>query len=508
MPDVPEHPDPAGHDPAASEPPAGRGRRAWSGWRAWRRSRPFWGGILLAAAGAELLLIPLPMNSMGLILHIGTGGVLGILIGALLIVCALLIWFNPGQRVFYSIVAVLVSIAALIATNLGGFLLGTLLGVIGGSLAFAWTPAPGDADQPAPGRRRWARPAGRHDASLTGLSLVLGDPGSRPSPSQHDDAESGTPEPGTTEPGTTEPGSAGAVTGGAEPGGADRAGNQRPGARPGPPPGAGELTLPDLPAPNSADTERGRGGGTIYRGLPVLPLLLGLVAGVLHAGSSAGPAACPATATATPAVTAQPHPTAAPRPAPSPTPSASCPSPSPSPTTSGPASPAPTGGPRPRPTTSTSPSPGPTRKRQKVTKKAAAPGGLVVAAVPSDIVANTATLTGLSYDGVASVPTASGPQQMLKFSMSGLNLSGDDDLTVTEGGHTLSIKASSLNFTGNVTLLCTKIHGDLLGIPLTFTPQSPPPLVLPEMVFTHVTTYQPYTSADSLQIGGLQIIAG
>ncbi len=442
MPDVPEHTDSAA-------------RRAWSGWRAWRRSRPFWGGVLLAAAGAELLLIPLPMHSMGLILHIGTGGVLGILIGALLIVCALLIWFNPGQRMFYSIVGVLVSIAALIATNLGGFLLGTLLGVLGGSLAFAWTPAPGGAEQPAPWRRRRGRPAGRHDASLTGLSLVLGDPGSRPSASQHDDAGPGT----DAEAGITEP--------------------------------------------DAADTERGRGGGTRYRGLPLLPLVLGLVAGVLHAGSPAGPGAC--RAAAAPAVTARPNPTAAPRPAPSPTPSSSCPSPSPSPSTSGPARPAPPGGPRPRPTTSTSPKPGPTGK---ITKKVAAPGGLVVAAVPSGIAANTATLTGLSYDGVASVPTASGPQQMLKFSMSGLDLSGDDDLTVTEGGHTLSIKASSLNFTGNVTLLCTRIHGDLLGIPLTFTPHRPPPVVLPEMVFTHVTTYQPYTSADSLQIGGLQIGAG
>jgi hypothetical protein len=135
-------------------------------------------------------------------------------------------------------------------------------------------------------------------------------------------------------------------------------------------------------------------------------------------------------------------------------------------------------------------------------------GGLVVNAVPSDITADSATLTGLSYDGVASVPTADGTQQMLKFTMSGLLLSGDDDLTVTEGGHTLVIRATTLNFTGDVTLLTTKFSGDLLGIPLTFTPASPPPLVLPDMVFTHIDTQQPYTSADALAIGGLLITTG
>lgn len=471
----------------APEPPASPVRRAWRGWRAWRRSRPFWGAFLLILGGAEILLIPLPMNSMGLILHIGTGGVLGILIGALMIACALLIWFNPGQRMFYSIVAVLLSIAALIASNLGGFLIGTLLGVIGGSLAFAWMPAPDTTGTAVPRRRRWRSPAGRHDASLTGLSLVLGDRAGRKA-APRDAAEQ---EPDGGPPGDSEPGGGGHPADGPPPAGAGSTA------------GADDLTLPGLPAQSGPDAERGRGGPAIYHGLPVLGLVLGLVTGVLHAGpAGSAPSAC--TASPAPAASVQPQPTAAPTASPSPSPS--CPSPSPSPTGSGPASPSPTGSPSPSPTASTSPGPGPIKKPKKARKQAVAPGGLAVAAVPSDITASKATLTGLTYDGVASVPTASGPQKMLKFSMSGLNLSGDDNLTVTEGGYTLTIKASSLNFTGNVTLMCTKIKGDLLGVPLTFTPQSPPPLVLPDMVFTNVTTYQPYTSADSLRIDGLLIL--
>jgi hypothetical protein len=486
MPDAPQHTDSAGRDPAESadkRPGTGSLQRAWHGWRAWRRSRPFWAGLFLVLSGAEMLLIPLPMHSMGLVLHIGTGGVLGILIGALLIACALLIWFNPAQRTFYSIVAVLLAIAALIATNLGGFIIGTLLGVTGGSLAFAWTPLAPDAETAAPRRRRRGRSPGRHDGSA-GLSLVFGD-----SAAAERADRAGAADPAD----------------GADQGEAD--GGEPPGAGPG---GYGsndraaddDLTLPALPAQSAANGEAGRGGGAIYRGLPVLPLVLGLVVGILHPGATHAPKACSSPVAA---ASAQPHPSAALQPTPTPSPVSSCPAPIPSPTGSGPAGPDPTASPSPGPTVSARPIPGPSKKPKKISKRVAAPAGLVVAAVPSDITANTATLTGLSYDGVADVPTASGTQQMLKFSMSGLNLSGDDSLTVTEGGHTLSIKASSLNFTGNVTLLCTKIHGDLLGIPLTFTPQSPPPLVLPEMVLTNVTTYQPVTSADWLRISGLLI---
>jgi hypothetical protein len=152
-------PDPAGDEPVSPAPPAMTGRarpssplgRAWRGFRAWRRSRPFWAGVLLIIAGAELLLIPLPIHDMGVILHIGVGGVSGILIGAVLILIGLLLWFHPAQHIFYSIVAVLLALAALIASNLGGFLLGTLLGIIGGSLGFAWMPGRPERRTPGSG---------------------------------------------------------------------------------------------------------------------------------------------------------------------------------------------------------------------------------------------------------------------------------------------------------------------------------------------------------------------
>ncbi len=152
-----------------------RSAPVYRAFRGWRRTRPFWAGIFLIFAGAELLMIPLPMHAMGLILHIGTGGVLGILIGAILIVCALLLWFNPAQRAFYSIVAVLLAVAALVASNLGGFLIGTLAGVIGGSLGFGWTPQPPGAGKRAGAGRRWWRrgPASHGDEPAVLRSFAL-----------------------------------------------------------------------------------------------------------------------------------------------------------------------------------------------------------------------------------------------------------------------------------------------------------------------------------------------
>ena len=188
MADVTDSPEPgvpasAGSGGPAGQAPPGKTRlgRGWLRYRAWRRSRPFWAGIWLIIAGAELLLIPLPIRNMGIILHIGIGGISGILIGAVLILLGLLLWFSPGPRVFYSTVAVLLAIGALVVSNLGGFLIGTLLAVIGGSLGFAWMPGKPERrrrrrhgpDVPAGGSQvQSAAPGPGHGTILPGLVLL------------------------------------------------------------------------------------------------------------------------------------------------------------------------------------------------------------------------------------------------------------------------------------------------------------------------------------------------
>ncbi|MER7897058.1 DUF6114 domain-containing protein [Streptomyces sp. NPDC096046] len=104
----------------------------------WRAGRPFWGGLLLALGGAEVLLTL--KASLDVILHVGMQGLAGYLLPAVMLLCGVLILFNPAQRLFYSVVGVLVSLGTWLTSNLGGFFVGLLLGVAGSCLAFGWLP--------------------------------------------------------------------------------------------------------------------------------------------------------------------------------------------------------------------------------------------------------------------------------------------------------------------------------------------------------------------------------
>ncbi|MFF7020782.1 DUF6114 domain-containing protein [Streptomyces klenkii] len=123
-------------------------------------------------AGAEISAIPLaPLKIM---LHQGIAGIPSVLMGLVMILMGLSAWFAPQYRSLAGVVTVMIAAAALVMSNLGGFLFGTVLGVVGGGMVFAWQPvAPAPAPVPAPesesspqsetetGR---ATPPGPHDA--------------------------------------------------------------------------------------------------------------------------------------------------------------------------------------------------------------------------------------------------------------------------------------------------------------------------------------------------------
>lgn len=106
-------------------------------WR-WRHARPFWGGLLVVLAGAEIfltVLAPLPV-----VVHVGMQGFIGYLLPIVLAVLGVLLIVNPQQHLFYSLVAAILALSSWLTSNLGGFVVGLLLGIVGSALAFAWSP--------------------------------------------------------------------------------------------------------------------------------------------------------------------------------------------------------------------------------------------------------------------------------------------------------------------------------------------------------------------------------
>ena len=92
--------------------------------------------------GALIILFPpfVGVKLGDMVISIKTiGGVSALLIGALLAICAVSLWLQPKFRLAAGLVTVLLSLVALVVTNLGGFLAGTVLSLLGGALAVAWT---------------------------------------------------------------------------------------------------------------------------------------------------------------------------------------------------------------------------------------------------------------------------------------------------------------------------------------------------------------------------------
>ncbi|MFF4343235.1 DUF6114 domain-containing protein [Kitasatospora sp. NPDC001540] len=133
---------PAADTPAVGTPVAPRGFAGWRG------RRPFWGGLLVVLAGSEILFTE--KAPMRMVIRIGMLGLAGYIVPGLMVLCGLLLIFHPVQRIFYSLVAVLATLGSWVTSNLGGFFIGLLLGLIGSSLSFGWLP-----DQPR--RRRLLR---------------------------------------------------------------------------------------------------------------------------------------------------------------------------------------------------------------------------------------------------------------------------------------------------------------------------------------------------------------
>lgn len=143
---------PAAEESAASPSLLARARARVAGWRRsfrhWRRSRPCWAGVITLAAAYELVAVP-HLKLGGVTIQQGIAGIATWLMAALMALMAMVMWFQPQLRVIAGVSTILFALASFLTSNLGGFLLGMLLGLVGGSLAVGWDVDKPKAEAPA-----------------------------------------------------------------------------------------------------------------------------------------------------------------------------------------------------------------------------------------------------------------------------------------------------------------------------------------------------------------------
>ena len=124
------------------ERPDDRFARMRRDFRAWRGQRPFWGGMLTLLSGIPIMYIPYQNVTLGdLTIRMSTtAGAGSLIIGALLVVLGITMWFQPHSRVFAGVAAILLALVSLVVSNFGAFLIGFLLALIGGALCLSWAP--------------------------------------------------------------------------------------------------------------------------------------------------------------------------------------------------------------------------------------------------------------------------------------------------------------------------------------------------------------------------------
>jgi hypothetical protein len=497
---------------------------AWSKFREWRRSRPFWGGLFLLLSALELFLSA-NLTLKNLQVHIGEEGYLSYLLPAILILCGVLTWVTPAQRLFYGVLGLLTALYSFVGLNLGGFLLGMLIGIIGGALVVSWGPPrvkpaatpeeePEPEDEPVAAESETAEldvaepeasepdDATRvHDSDSTGILPGFpadGDPEPRP-PSNggvHRKLLVITLIPlaltatlllaGSHTPARAEPHCPKGLPSRSATATATATSTTEPATKP------AAVKKPTVKNPATGKTTPATGaGGTATAPTPtasagggssVVGGILDGIGKVLGIGGDESPSPTPS---AGPSPTATPDPTPSHTATPAPTGSAT---PTPTGTASGPASPTPT------PTASDVPCLGP-----RVFKDAKPDGEPSVSVKGGLLEGKSLNMYGSTYDGTVDLQTANGPIKVLKFSMSRA-VTEPFSLTIAEaGGHHTVITTDQLTIKDNVKFYTPDFQGKLFGaFPVTFTPASPPPLTLPWLYFSDVKINLALVTCDTL----------
>lgn len=138
---------------------------------------------------------------------------------------------------------------------------------------------------------------------------------------------------------------------------------------------------------------------------------------------------------------------------------------------------------------------------------------VTVADDPWYLSASSLTLNRADYQGIVEVRTASGKtKKVLKYVISGGTDIGDLHQTVkdTKIDKTYHVQAApgskSTIRDGDTTMYTESISGNLFGlIPITFSPDNPPPLNIPLIYFTNVKVVQAGQFGGTLTVPGMHV---
>ncbi|MFB8381508.1 hypothetical protein [Streptomyces rubiginosohelvolus] len=138
------------------------------------------------------------------------------------------------------------------------------------------------------------------------------------------------------------------------------------------------------------------------------------------------------------------------------------------------------------------------------------PGIPLLPSDPWTLESTLLTLNGLDYHGIVEVKKADGSiKKVLKFTASSIDIKDLHQLTVGPAGTTGHVKSrpgsTSTIRNGEVTMYTEELKGNLFGlIPITFSPETPPPLNVPFAFFTKVTVKQAGQFGGTLTVPGLK----
>ncbi|HLR62036.1 MAG TPA: DUF6114 domain-containing protein [Lentibacillus sp.] len=110
----------------------------------WRNRRPFWGATLSLLAGLLVLYIPLQLYAIAFIP--GSLVFVGFIFGGLILITGIFSYIYPQFSTVFGVVVVFLSVLSVMGA-LGGFIIGTIFGIIGGSLLIAWEKTSVEVDQ-------------------------------------------------------------------------------------------------------------------------------------------------------------------------------------------------------------------------------------------------------------------------------------------------------------------------------------------------------------------------